>query len=160
MKAIGLSICLGTCVLLGTTGMSQSKAAVSVTVAAAHSTVKSGEEVYVNVTLTNNSNRVVTIELTSPLCDYAMEVRDSAGKLAPDTEAKSKSDCANPYRVTGADTIGQLKPNESVTNAVSVSMFSDLSHPGQYSVQVEWKAPKELGAIVAKSNVIKINVVP
>ena len=34
------------------------------------------------VTLTNNLNRVVTLEFASPLCDYAMEVHDSAGNMA------------------------------------------------------------------------------
>jgi hypothetical protein len=159
MKSVGLGVYLGTAVLLVATGMAQpSKAAFSVVVVPLYSEVKSGEEVYVKVTLTNNSNRVVMIEMTSPLCDYQMEVRDSAGNLAPDTEVKSKSDCA-PFE-SGADRIIQMQPNKSVTETISVSMFSDMSQPGEYSVQVAWREPKELGGVLVKSNTVKITVVP
>ncbi len=159
MKSVGLGV-LGTAIVLVITGMAQApKAAFSVTAAAAYSEVKSGEEVYVKVALTNNLNRVVTLEFASPLCDYSMEVRDSADNLAPETEAKSKSDCAH-RGSTGADVIFELKPHESVTNTISVSMFSDMSRLGAYSVQVAWREPKELGGVLVKSNTVKITVIP
>jgi uncharacterized protein (DUF58 family) len=64
MKSIGFGVCLGTVALLVTTGTAQSsKAAFSVTAAAPYSEVKSGEDVYVKVTLTNNLNRVVPSRL-------------------------------------------------------------------------------------------------
>ncbi len=159
MKAIGLGVCLGIAVLLVTAGTAQSsKAVLSLNAAAAHSLVRSGEDVYVHVTFTNNSNRVVWIEFRSPLCDYTVEVRDSAGNLAPDTDVKSKSDCA--HSPTGAHGSVQLKPNESTTGTISVSMFSDMSRPGGYSVQVAWTEPKELGGVVVKSNTVNITVAP
>ena len=159
MKSIGFGVGLGTVALLVTTGMAQSsKAAFSVRAAAAYSEVKSGEEVYVKVTLTNNLNRLVTLEFASPLCDYAMEVRDGDGNLLPETEVKAKSEC--PQRATGAHGFVPVKPNESLTAAISVSMFSDMSRPGAYSVQVAWKEPKELGGVPLKSNTVQISVVP
>jgi len=160
MKSVGLSTFLGTAFVLVITGSAQvPNTAFSITAAAAYSEVRSGEEAYVKVTLTNNLNRVVTLEFASPLCDYSMEVRDSVGKLAPDTEAKSKSDCAHPHS-TGADAILQLKPHESATNTISVSMFSDMSRLGQCSVRVAWREPKEVGGMLVKSNTVKITVVP
>jgi hypothetical protein len=160
MKSIGFGVCLGTVALLVTTGMAQSsKAAFSVTAAAAYSEVKSGEEVYVKVSFRNNLNRVVTLEFASPLCDYAMEVRDADGNRAPDTEAKSKSDCSHPY-LTGGHGFVPVKPNESLTATISVSMFSDMSRPGAYSVQVAWREPRELGGVLLKSNTVQITVVP
>ena len=63
----------------------------SLTITAAQAEVKSGSQPTVNTTLTNLSNRVVTIEFNTPLCDYAVEVRNSAGNLAPDTELKRES---------------------------------------------------------------------
>jgi hypothetical protein len=159
MRCAGLGVCLGTAVLFVATGIAQSsKAAFSVTAAAAYSEVKSGEDVYVKVTLTNNLNRVSTLEFATPLCDYSMAVRYSADNLAPDTEVESKSDCADRH-ATGADVILQLKPHESVTSTISVSMFSDMSRPGRYSVQVAWREPKELGGVLLKSNTVKISVV-
>jgi hypothetical protein len=159
MKSIGFGVCIGTVALLVTTGMAQSsKAAFSVTAAAAYSEVKSGEEVYVKVTLTNNLNRVVTLEFASPLCNYAMEVRDSDGNLLPETEVKAKSEC--PQTDTGAHGFVPVKPNESHTATISVSMFSDISRPGEYSVQVAWREPKELGGVLLKSNTVQFTVVP
>jgi hypothetical protein len=161
MKSIGFwGVCIGVGVLLGNTGIAQSsRAAISVTTAAAFSEVRSGEEVYVRVTFTNNLNRVVALEFASPLCDYTVEVRNSAGNLASDTDVKSKSDCSHPH-ATGADGFVQLKPNGSTTGTISVSMFSDLSRPGEYSVQVGWREPKELGGVELKSNRVKITVLP
>lgn len=142
-----------------TTGMAQSsKAAVSFTAAAVYSEVKSGDDAYVKVTFTNNLSRVITLEFASPLCDYSMEVRDADGNLLPETEVKSKSEC--PQTLTGAHGFVALKPTESVTSTISVNMFSDMSRPGKYSVQVAWREPKELGDVALKSNPIKVMVVP
>jgi hypothetical protein len=87
-----------------------------------------------------------------------MEVRDSAGNLAPDTEVKSKTTC--PPDSTGAHGFVPVKPNESYTGTISVSMFSDMSRPGEYSVQVAWREPRELGGVLLKSNTVKMTVVP
>jgi len=159
MKAIAVAVCLGTVLFLVATGKAQPSKAASVAVTAAHSLVRTGEDVYVHVTLTNNSKQAVVIEFRSPLCDYTVEVRDSAGNLAPDTDSKSKSDCSHPHP-SGADGFVRLKPNESTTGTISVSMFSDLSRTGEYSVQVGWREPKELGGVVVKSNTVKVTVAP
>jgi hypothetical protein len=58
------------------------------------------------------------------------------------------------------DIILQLKPNESTRRTFPVTMFSDMSQPGEYSVQVMWTAPKEFGGVVMKSNTIKVAVTP
>jgi hypothetical protein len=114
--------------------------------------------VQLQVTLRNNSNRTITLELTSPLCDYAVEVRDSTGNLAPDTEVKRESDCAS--HAAGRDIIVQLRPHESHKDTIPLSMFSDMSKPGKYSVQIMSKPPKEFGGVVAKSNTITVTVTP
>ncbi len=113
---------------------------------------------YAHVTFTNISDRVAMIEFSVPFCDYAVEVRDSTGNLAPDTEAESKFKCDKRY--TGGHGIIQLKPHDSVTSNLSVSMFTNMSRPGEYSVQVGWREPKELGGVVVKSNTVKITVTP
>jgi hypothetical protein len=139
------------------TELQASRAPFLLTVAVARTELKRGSEVRVDLTLTNNSNRAITIELTSPFCDYAVEVRDSAGNMVPDTEEKSKTDCAN-RGSTGMDVIVQLKPHESQKDTIPVSAFSDMSKPGKYSVKVMWKAPKEFAGMVVKSNTITVTV--
>lgn len=151
--------CFGAVVLFLATGIARSSpVAFSISIAAVDAQIKSGSEARVEVTLTNNSNRVATLEFSSPLCDYVVEVRDHTGRLAPDTEIKAAGDCAN--RATGAHGFSQLKPNESITNSIPINIFSNLSLPGQYSVQIQWKAPKEFGEVVVKSNTIRITVTP
>ena len=118
-------------------------------------TVKAGAHVRVVLTLTNLSGRDITLHFTSAMCDYALEVRDSSGALAPDTEEKRGANCANP--VTGRNIYRALKPSESTRDALDVGQMSDMSQPGQYSVQV-MRASPELGGTAAISNAITITV--
>jgi hypothetical protein len=158
MKAVGMIVRFGSVVLLLAAGLAQSSSApFSIMIAAAHTEMKSGSEVKVNVTVTNISNRDIGIKMTSPLCDYVVEVRDSAARLAPDTEQKRAQYCGAD-RTTGRDFVAQLKPNESVRDSIPVSALSDMSQPGEYSVQVMRKTPKDMGGVVVKSNTITINV--
>src|SRR5580704_16860748 len=132
------AVCFGTVVLFIASAIAlASPGAFSITIAAVDTEMKSGSEAKVDVTLTNRSDRAATIEFTSPLCDYVVEVRDQTGHLAPDSKVKAALNCAD--RATGAHAIGQLKPGESVTNTIPISIFSDMSRPGRYSVQIQWK---------------------
>jgi len=143
--------------LLIAAGPAQSSSApFSLTIAAVQTEVRAGSEVRLDLTITNNSNRMVMIALTTPMCDYEVEVRDSAGNLAPDTELKSKSDCA--HRATGRAILCHLRPHSSQKDTVPVTWFSDMSKPGKYTVQVTWKAPQEFGSVAIKSNIVTITV--
>jgi hypothetical protein len=139
-----------------------SQAPFSLTIAAVQTEVKTGAEVTVSLTLTNTSNRDVTLEFTSPLNDYVAEVRDSNGKLAPDTEFKRKS--SDPHgihlKTSGLDMFIHLKPNDFWKDSIPVSLLKDMSKPGEYFVRVTWKAPKEFGDVMVKSNTIKVIVTP
>jgi hypothetical protein len=131
----------------------------SLTIAAPHPAVKAGYGVKVDATFTNNSDSVATLRFSGSLCDYAaVEVRDGDGNVVPDTEIKSKLDCA--HMDAGEFRIYRLKPGESRRETIWVSRFSDMSKPGEYSVQVQWKAPEEFGGMVVKSNTITVTVTP
>jgi|ERR1700688_2050871 len=157
MKTLSIAVFLGTALLLLATQRAQSSPApFSLTIVAAETEVKKGSEVRVNLTLTNNSNRGVSLEFASSVCDYAVDVRDAIGKLAPDTELKRESDCSK--HSTGRDIIAPLGPHESQQDTIPVSAFSDMSQPGKYSIQVTWKAPKGFGGAVVKSNIITVTV--
>jgi len=146
--------------LLLATALAEAAPPFSLTITTPEPEVKAGSGVSVDLTLTNNSDRVATFQYTGSLCDYAaVEVRDSSANLAPDTEVKSTSDCAH-RDATGANGIYRLKQNESKTATIAVGMFSDMSRPGEYSIQVMWKAPKEFDSVLVKSNTVKIKVAP
>jgi hypothetical protein len=53
-----------------------------------------------------------------------------------------------------------LQPHDFHEEAIPVNAFSDISQPGEYSVRVTWKAPKEFDDAVVKSNTINITVTP
>ena len=160
MKTFRMAVYLGPVLLLLATARAGSAPPFSLTITAPHAEVKAGSGVSVDLTLTNNSDRVAMIEYTGSLCDYAaVEVRDSAGNLVPDTAVKSGSDCAH-RGGAGASGMYRLRPNESKKATIAVSLFSDMSQPGEYFVQVTWKAPKEFDGVLVKSNTIGIAVVP
>jgi len=161
MRVAASAVCLGAAVLLLAPELARCAAPeFSITANAEYAEVKSGSLVLVNVTLTNLSSHVVSFALSNPLCDYVVEVRDGTGRLAPDTEDKSKADCSHRGEISGATGVYRLKPHESVKLRIPISMFSDLSRPGDYSVQVAWRAPKELGNAVVRADTIRITVTP
>ncbi len=160
MKTLRMVVYLGPVLLLLATAQAESAPPFSLTITTPNAEVKAGAGVGVDITLTNNSDRVATFEYTGSLCDYAaVEVRDSAGNLVPDTAAKSGFDCAQ-RGATGANGTYRLKPNESRKSTIAVSMFSDMSQPGEYFVQVTWRAPKEFDSVLVKSNTIGVAVIP
>lgn len=160
MKTFRMAVCLGSALLLLATALAEAPPPFSLAITTPDPEVKAGSGVEVDLTLTNNSDRIVEFQFTGSICDYAaVEVRDSAGNLVPDTEGNSKSDCAH-REITGAHGMYRLKPNESKRDSIAVSMFSDMSKPGEYSVQVMWKAPKEFGGVLVKSNTITVTVTP
>jgi hypothetical protein len=139
-------------------GTSQSaQAPFSLAITAPQATVKGGSEVKVKAILTNTSNRQITFADTSEICDYSVEVRKADGTPAPDTERKRHLDCGT---ISGNHEIVTLKPDQSKQYEIAVSELSAMSEPGDYTVQVMRKAPKELGGVVVKSNLITVTVAP
>ncbi len=158
MRVLVITVCIACSLLPMGSGLASTSSPLMLHLGAPHE-VSRGSEVRVEVTLTNNSNRVIALELTSPFCDYEVEVRDSSGGLVPDTDFKKSTDCEHRMS-TGRDIITQLKPHESQKDSIPISAFSDMSKPGKYSVMVTWQAPKELGSVAVKSNAVTITVTP
>jgi hypothetical protein len=166
MSVVKIIVRLGSVLLLVASGFAQSpKEPFAITISPSSDgisvgtgAVKARTGVLVIVTLTNLSDRDIAFQFTTPMCDYSVEVLDSAGELASDTEQRRSANCAN--RMTGRNFFKVVKPNESAKDWIDVSRMSDMSVPGEYSVQVIRKAPKEFGDLVVKSNTIKIAVTP
>jgi hypothetical protein len=160
MRIRSMAVGLGLVLLLLAPAFADSSPPFSLTISTPRPEIKAGSEARVDLVLTNNSNRDAHFRLTSFLCDYATEVRDSAGNLVPDTKLKSTLDCGHGISI-GRVIIIQLKPREGgLKDVVVANMLSDMSQPGEYFVQVTWKAPKEFDSALVKSNTIKITVTP
>jgi hypothetical protein len=150
----------GAILLLLTYGFAQVIAApFSIAISAPEAAVKRGSQVKVGIKLTNISNREIEFFDTNRYCDYAVEVRDPTGSLAPEGEYKRSLLCPNGTgRVMGWRKLVRLKPKEFREDEIFVSSLYNMSQPGKYSVEVMRKAPKEFGEVEARSNLITVTV--
>jgi hypothetical protein len=121
---------------------------------------KVGAPVFVIVTMTNNSERTFHFSLTNPAFDYRVTVEDdTTGQPVSETEQyrkmkesqKSHFQTTRPIMVT-------LKPHDTCQDTIEVSYLYDLSHPGEYSIQVERDKPTELARGSVQSNVIRATI--
>ena len=129
----------------------------SLTITTPHDSVETGSHLQLFIKLTNDTNHEITLFSRNTYCDYSMEVRDSYGQSAPETEQKRQIDCAaNP--VAGRFVVIKLKPGEHHEDLIFVDYFFDISRPDKYRVQVAREIPKELGQGQVKSNTIGITV--
>jgi len=118
------------------------------------STVVSGADVLVNVSLTNTSNRDVEegvmykagIELDSTL---RFEVRDDHGKLVPKRAYKHEE--LRPGKVV----FRTIRAGETLTQPQSVSALYDMRKPGRYTIQV-WRRNPDYDI---KSDIVTITVI-
>lgn len=116
--------------------------------------VSLGTDIWVKIVWTNTSK----VELNDNLYrdpsgldfNYILDFRDSDGH--PVTKA--------PESATGSAEFGTLKPGDSQNDDIDLSRLYVLSHPGDYTLQVSRRVPKELGNGLIKSNEIRIVVVP
>jgi hypothetical protein len=119
-----------------------------------------GASVFVIVTMTNNSNRTLHLSLINPAFDYRMTVQDNTtGQPVSETEQYRKMKEAQKSQFQGARlVVVTLKPHESCHDSIDVSYLYDLSHSGEYSIQVERDKPTELGSGGVLSNVIRAKI--
>ena len=126
-----------------------------ITISTDRSTVVSGADVLVDVSLTNVSNRDVEegvmykqgINLDSTL---RFEVRDEHGKLAP------KRVYPHEELRPGNIVFRTIRAGQTLTQPQPVSAFYDMRKPGRYTIQV-WRRHPEFDI---KSDIVTITVTP
>ncbi len=129
----------------------------SLTISTPRETVKAGSDSQLFIKLTNDANHEITLFSRNTYCDYTLEVRDSNGKPAPETEQKRKLNCAA-NGDAGRFVVIKLKPGEHHEDLIFVNYLFNMSRPDEYSVRVAREIPKELGQGQVKSNTIGITV--
>jgi hypothetical protein len=122
--------------------------------------VSLGADIWVKIVWTNTSN----VDLDASLYwdsssgldyNYILDFRDSDGHPV----AKAPNKFGIPPTFSAG--FGTLKSGDSRDNDINLSRLYDLSHPGNYTLQVSRRVPKELGHGVIKSNnKITIAIVP
>ncbi len=129
----------------------------SLTISTPRETIKAGSDSQLFIKLTNDANHEITLFSRNTYCDYTLEVRDSNGKSAPETEQKRKLNCAA-NGDAGRFVVIKLKPGEHHEDLIFVNYLFNMSRPDEYSVRVAREIPKELGQGQVKSNTIGITV--
>ena len=116
----------------------------SLAISAVHERFQAGSEVAVKLTLTNTSDRQITIVDIDRWCDYSLEIRDSQGQPVPETAYKRELKCTPWPPVAGRRIIRSLKPHESFDDLMYVSQAYEVNRPGDYYIHVMREIPKEL----------------
>ena len=123
---------------------------------------KPGESIVLEVSMLNRSDRTLKILEGNPAEDYQIDIRDSSGAHPADTDygLSLKKSAASPEKfvVVNRKILLSLKPAETGTDVIPISLMYDLRSPGKYFVTVERKLPKELGPGTVRSNEVIITV--
>jgi|SRR6266511_184277 len=143
---------------------------ISILLRAKEKTVKAGDPLVVERTMTNRSDHEVTIgrEVYHPGC--AVDVLDASGNFAADKKLgyrHGRLDLGqlarmNPEEVAKSGLLSgklawiKLKPGESFSEMCDVSSFYDLTRPGQYRITADFPDPES--AVLIRSNTVEVTV--
>ena len=143
--------------LFGTRPTQVANQPLSLAISAPEHVVKVGSELKIRTTLTNVTNHVITLRDSIRACDYPVHVREGSGSLAPETDYQRSLQC-NARFTESRNILVILKPRESREDEIIINHLFELNSPGNYSVQVSRRIPKELGPEPINSNTITITV--
>jgi hypothetical protein len=129
----------------------------SLAISTPRETVKTGSNIELLVKLTNDTNHEITLSSRNTYCDYKLEVGDSNGHSAPETEQKRTLNCSA-YADAGRHVIIQLKPGEHHEDLIFMNQLFDMNRPNKYTVRLTRDIPKQLGQGQVSSNTIAITV--
>ena len=133
----------------------------SLTISGARSTnVIRFQGMWLHVVLTNISDRTIGIVDRSPELDYDVAVLNSDGTPALDTE-RGRAVRDRWFRssfVAHHQAALGIEPNKTDSEDISIDDLYEVSHPGQYTIQVQRETSKELGGCIVRSNIIRLTV--
>jgi hypothetical protein len=128
---------------------------IPVTISPVNKIVKPGSEARINVTVRNTSKQAwdFTYPAGDPLTCLTV-VRAANGSLASDSEEGRRLKAAH-AGWQGRPLAYNLQPGETQNRECAVGELYDMSHPGQYSIQVE-----QLDGRTVESNTVVVTVAP
>lgn len=139
----------------------------SVVITGPQKPVKAGSEVKIEIVLRNTSDREITVGRTlvsQAEFHYLIEVRDSQGHPAPDTEygrrIMGRETGKRTIMYSSGDAFFTLKPNDTLDDEAVVTKLYDLSQTGKYFIQVTRSPLEKVDNGRIKSNIITITVIP
>ncbi|HEY4046918.1 MAG TPA: hypothetical protein VGM27_08635 [Acidobacteriaceae bacterium] len=145
---------------------SPTKAAFSLTLSAAQSTVKTGQPQQLEVTLTNKTDHVIGINEDRAYTGdfyYPLTVRDEQSKDIPLTRRgraiRGRPTLDDPPVAVNVDSfLVQLDPGHGLIDTINVTPLYDLTRPGRYSIQASRYDDVSKERVL--SNVIDVTITP
>ena len=136
----------------------------SVTISSKEPVVKSGSIIWVDATVKNTSDEVISVGSTAPVeFAYDIDVWTDKSARAPETKlGRRRNNRTTPEDETmvilSDSAESPLKPGKTLTDHVNVSKMYDLSQPGKYTI--EFRRLDEETKTFVKSNKITLTVTP
>ena len=135
----------------------------SLTISSPQPTVRIGEEVPLNIVMTNTSGK--DIHYGQPLSvKWAMlfdvHILDSANKPAPETPygRQLHGTDRNPASLGGSVFSAHVGPGKTLEQQLMLNKEYEIGHPGKYTIQAE--RVDAVSGTAVKSNTITLTVVP
>ena len=133
--------------------------------------VKAGSDLKLTVTLTNTSDRYITVSMWAPEeRSFAVDVREQDGSAAgktryyrmimgDDTGKDASEPPLDPTKTTVEvfrSGFAGVQPGETKTYSFLINKLYDLSQPGKYTIQVS--QDDSLNKLTVKSNTISLTI--
>jgi len=119
------------------------QAAYSLTISTDRDVFKTDSTIPIKITLTNTSQKMLSIHLTNPDYNYSVEVRDKGtGRIVPDTDLGRE--VRETEESTTRDFIAVLRPGESTSDGLYVGLLRNMSQPGEYTIVIMREAPEKV----------------
>jgi hypothetical protein len=158
VKAVVGVLLAASCVLSVFGQMRTALAPFTITISADPPVVKAGHDGLIEVTVTNTSKRRLLIQERNPATDYEFDVRDERGNAVPETDLGRKLKEPPTIPMNSRNSGIYLRPNESTKETFALSDLYDLSHRGEYTIQVSRAVSNKPQDGVVKSNTITVTV--
>ena len=172
LAIVGLSFaCVRDAVSQSANQVQKKRPATSAIVRAEHDTVKAGAPIFLNATLTNQSDHELTFGYDRNRGIFEVDVFDDAGKFAPDKrkgyrngrlDLEQLARTSTPEQViksgllTGNAVWVTLKPGRALVETIDVSKYYEMTRPGGYKVLIQRPDPETKEMV--KSNQIELTV--
>lgn len=157
------------------TSMSGESPVTRIELPAKQNSAKAGSSLWVEVTMTNQSDHAISFWKNTNTNAYPIEVTDEAGKPLQDKRPGFRNGRLDPMLLdpkhvdpklvdskelinllSGSLACVTLKPGESIVDRIDVTKFYDMSTPGSYTIAIAGAGPGKVRT--AKSSSIKVLV--
>ena len=124
-------------------------------------TVFSGREIPVVATLINHSKRAISLPIVPAELYFKIDVRDAGGRAAAESAvslAGRQTELQQQDQLPSRPFVTPVSSGDHSWGEVDVAKLFDLTQPGDYTIQLGFDVPSDLGGGEIRSNRITVRV--